>query len=165
MGAKNFSVLLAGLIWMLVGLRIGLRAVPWLTPYISDIDFSRSGLDFLMHLDPKLALFLASIIIAILKAKTVLKKAFLRNMGNLDKISESPHNYLTGWLILYGVKGSVMISIMIGIGFALRYLRGLGLDTHNIFGFIYLGIALGLFLAGFYYINAFSLAMRSEKKG
>ena len=48
-----------------------------------------------------------------------------------------------------------MISLMIGLGFLLRYLRDIGLDSYNIFGFIYAAIALGLALASRYYFSEF----------
>jgi hypothetical protein len=73
----------------------------------------------------------------------------------LPKIDERPINYVIGFLILFGVKGSVMISLMIGLGFLLRFLRDIGLDSFNIFGFIYAAIALGLALASRYYFSEF----------
>ena len=43
---------------------------------------------------------------------------------------------------------------MIGLGFLLRYLRTLGADPYNIFGFIYLGIALALAIGSTFYFKA-----------
>jgi hypothetical protein len=142
MTPARFSLLIAGLIWLSVGLRIGNRAVQWLTPYFEQPSWM-------------LLFLILSVAVGVLKATTVLKKACLRNISNLPKIDERPINYLTGFLILFGVKGSVMISLMIGLGFLLRYLRDLGLDSFNIFGFIYAAIALGLALASRYYFSEF----------
>lgn len=143
MTPARFSLLVAGLIWLSVGFRIGSRAVQWLMPYFENPSWM-------------LLLLIISVLLGILKSNTVLKKACLRNIGNLPKIdNSSPINYFRGFLILFGVKGTVMISLMIGIGFFLRFLRGIGYDPFNIFGFIYVAIALGLALASRFYFSEF----------
>lgn len=142
MSPAKFSLLVAGIIWLSVGLRIGNRAVEWLMPYFLNPTWM-------------LSLLLISIALGYLKASTVLKKACLRNIANLPKIENTPINYLRGFLILFGVKGTIMISLMIGLGYLLRFLREIGLDSYNIFGFIYAGIALGLALASRYYFSEF----------
>jgi hypothetical protein len=140
MNAKKVSIFLAGFIWLLVAFRIGGRAIDWLQPYFQEPNW-------------KLSLLLVSLIIAGGKAFTVLKKAAARNLGNIDKVKETPINYFIGWLILYNTKGVVFISLMIGLGFFLRYLRSIGADPYNIFGFIYLGIALALAIGSFFYFK------------
>ena len=140
MSAKKVSIFLAGFVWLLVAFRIGARAFNWLQPYFQEPNW-------------KLSLLVLSLIIAGGKAFTVLKKAAERNLGNVDKIEEKPLHYVIGWLILYNVKGIIFISLMIGLGFFLRYLRTLGADPFNIFGFIYLGISLAIAIGSSFYFK------------
>jgi hypothetical protein len=145
MNTRNFSIFLAGFIWLLVAIRIGYRGLLWLKPYFVEPDW-------------RLSLLVFSFLIGMLKAFTVLKKAAYRNMANIEKISDNPLNYFIGWLIIYGFKGTLMISFMIGLGFSLRYLKSIGWDQYNLFGFLYLGIALGIAIAsGFYFRKLKSL--------
>jgi len=143
MGARKFSLFLAGLSFGFVGLRIGSRGLAWLEPYIQEPDWH-------------LGLLALSILIGLAKALTVLKKAVIRNTGNLDKIQDKKFaHYIIGWLILFGKKGSILISLMILLGFGLRFAKeNLGADPYNIFGFIYLGIGMGIFGASFFYFQA-----------
>ena len=140
MNAKNISVFIAGFVWLLVALRIGSRGITWLEPYF-------------MNPDWKLIFLLVSVVIGYLKGTTVLKKAANRNLANLPQIEEKPLDYCFGWLKLYGKIGTIMISLMILIGISLRYWRAVGGDPYNVFGFIYLGIALGLGLGSTYYFK------------
>ncbi len=151
MSTQRFSLILAGSIWLLVALRIGSRAAEWLTPYLSQ---------------PSWQIYLLPIAIAlgILKARTVLKKAANRNIGNLTKVKNEPGYYLYGWLLLYGVPGTITISLMIALGYGLRALRAAGNDPLNIFGFIYLAVALGLGLSSLYYFEAARKQGHSEAK-
>jgi hypothetical protein len=152
MGARKFSLFLAGLIWIAVGLRIGSRGLAWLEPYIKEPDWH-------------LGLLALSVLIGLVKAMTVLKKAVIRNMGNLDKIDDSKFaHFLTGWLILFGKKGSILISLMILLGLGLRYAKeNLSADPYNIFGFIYLGIGMGIFGASFFYFQSLKLCNSPKK--
>lgn len=138
--AKNISIFIAGLIWLLVAIRIGSRGMNWLNPYFENPDW-------------KLIFLLVSLIIGYIKATTVLRKAAERNLKNLDKVEEKAINYFFGWLKIYGIKGSIIILLMIVIGISLRYIRSIGGDPNNIFGFIYLGIAIGLGLGSTYYFK------------
>ena len=141
MTTRNFSLFIAGTIWILVGVRIGSRGLNWLQPYFENPDW-------------KLSFLILSLIIGLIKGLTVLKKAVLKKMTNLEKIDDHPSNYFIGWLKLFGVPGTVIIILMIGIGITLRYLRNnLGADPNNIFGFIYLGIAIALIGASFFYFR------------
>lgn len=141
MSTQRFSLIVAGAIWLLVAGRIAYRAFTWLLPYASQPSW-------------QLWLLPIALILGLLKAKTVLKKAANRNIGNIDKIKNEPKYYLYGWLLLYGVPGTITISLMIALGIGLRALRAAGNDPLNIFGFIYLAIALGLGLASLYYFEA-----------
>lgn len=140
MSAKKVSIFLAGFIWLLVAFRIGARAYTWLQPYFQEPNW-------------KLSLLLVSLLIAGGKAFTVLKKAAARNIANIDQVEEKPLHYFIGWLILYSTKGVIFIALMIGLGFFLRYLRSIGADTYNIFGFIYLGISLALAIGSTFYFK------------
>jgi hypothetical protein len=141
LNAKNISIFIAGFIWLLVALRIGSRGISWLMPYFENPSW-------------KLIFLLVSILIGFAKGTTVLRKAAERNLSNLGDIRETPMNYLFGWLKIYGTKGTIMISLMIAIGIGLRFWRANGGDPYNIFGFIYLGIALGLLIGSSYYFKS-----------
>ena len=141
MNAKKLSIFLAGFLWVLVAFRIGSRGIEWLSPYLANPDW-------------KLSFLIFSFLIAFFKATKVLKKSCERNLANLEKIQEKTSHYFFGWLILYGKKGIILISIMIGLGIGLRYLRAIGIDSFNIFPFIYIGIAGALLLGSQYYFKA-----------
>lgn len=141
MNPRKFSLLVAGIIWIAVGIRIALRAVPWLEPYFAEPNW-------------KLSFFALSIIIGLAKAFTVLRKAVQRRIETIDQIDDSPINYLVGWLKLFGIRGGIVILIMIGLGFGLRAWRAAGGDPYNIFGFVYIGISLALLGSSIFYFRA-----------
>ena len=143
MTPAKFSLLLAGIIWLSVGFRIGARALGWLEPYFVEPNWM-------------LSLLILSLIIGIVKSSTVLKKACMRNLQNLDKIDSNPINYLKGFLVLFGTKGVVTILLMIALGFLLRFLKDIGCDPYNLFGFFYMGIALALAFASRFYFSEFT---------
>ncbi|NQY78745.1 MAG: hypothetical protein HRT47_00350 [Candidatus Caenarcaniphilales bacterium] len=143
MTPARFSLLLAGIIWLSVGFRIGSRAMGWLEPYFVEPNWM-------------LSLLFVSLLIGVIKSSTVLKKACLRNIENVDKIDSNPLNYLKGFLILFGARGIITILLMIALGFLLRFLKEIGYDPYNIFGFIYMGIALALAFASRFYFSEFT---------
>ena len=140
MNAKKFSLLLAGLIWISVGLRIGSRALGWLEPIIQEPNWSW-------------ALIILSLAIGIGKSATVLKKAVERNFGNIKEIPENIKGYTLGWFKLFGPKGLIIILIMIALGFGLRFLQSIIPDPLHLFAFIYLGIAIALGLSSRFYFS------------
>jgi len=146
MNARNISLVLAGSIWLAVALRIGNRALTWMQPYFDN--FSLQAFDW------RLLLILVSIAIGIAKSNTVLRKAALRNIGNSSQLANGITDYIFGWLKLFGIKGSIVISLMIALGFGLRALRDMGCDPFNLFGFLYLGVALALLLSARFYFEA-----------
>ncbi len=139
---QRFSLLLASFLWLSVSYRIGARGLQWLEPYFIDPDWH-------------LGLLLLSAIVGFLKANTVLKKAAKRNLANLGQITSKVSDYFFGWLKLFGSRGLIMVLIMIGLGIGLRYLRHLGFDSYNLFGFIYMAIAIGLGLSSWFYFDEF----------
>ncbi len=142
MNPRTFSLFIAGCLWIAVGLRIGSRGLNWLQPYFEQPDWH-------------LGLLAVSVLIGLAKALTVLRKVVVRNTNtNLEKIDDKPINYLIGWLILLGKHSSIAIILMIGIGFGLRYWKTQGGDPYNIFGFIYLGIAIALIGSSVFYFKA-----------
>ncbi len=141
MNTRKFSLYIAGLIWALVGVRIGMRAVNWLTPYFDPPSW-------------QLIFIVLSVIVGIFKAKKVLSKSVKRGIENSDSLDDRPLNYLIGWLKLYGLRGVIIVLLMIGLGFFLRALRSMGFDTYNIFGFLYLAVSFGLIMASTFYFKA-----------
>ena len=101
MNTKKFSLLIAGLIWVWVGIRIGNRAIDWLEPYYNPPNW-------------QLVFILVSLALGYLKATTILKKSVNRSLGNTDKLDDHFSNYIIGWLKLFGVRGTIVISLMIG---------------------------------------------------
>ena len=61
MSPAKFSLLLAGIIWLSVGFRIGSRAMSWLEPYFVEPNWM-------------LSLLIVSLLIGVVKSSTVLKK-------------------------------------------------------------------------------------------
>lgn len=142
MNTRNFSLIIAGCLWIAVAARIGSRGLAWLQPYFQTPDWH-------------LALLALSIVIGIVKALTILRKVVVRNTtNNLEKIDDSPINYLIGWIKLLGYHSCIMITLMMGLGIGLRFWRSHGGDPYNIFGFFYLGIALALAGSSFFYFKA-----------
>ena len=139
MNSKKISIFIAGFIWLMVALRIGGRAMGWLEPYFQEPSW-------------QLGLLVVSVIIGFGKAFSVLKKSVARNLANTDSLENKPMDYALGWLKLYGKKGVILILLMIGLGFLLRFLKTIGADPYNLFGFLYMGVALALAIgSGFYF--------------
>lgn len=140
MNTRNVSLAICGIIWILVGLRIASRGLNWLQPYFDNPDWH-------------LWLLGLSLLIGLAKAMTVLRKAVNKRIDKIDIIDDAIANFFIGWIKLLGTGGVIIISIMIAIGFGLRYAREyMGADPYNIFGFIYLGIAIALIgSSGFYF--------------
>lgn len=141
MSTRKFSLILAGLIWTLVGVRIGSRAIVWLEPYFDPPSW-------------QLVFILISIVLGFFKADKVLRKSVERGISNTSKIDDSMLNYLIGWLKLYGARGVIVVLLMIGLGYFLRMLKYMGYDSYNIFGFLYLAVALSLIGASSWYFIA-----------
>lgn len=141
MNTRSFSLFIIGTLWITVGIRIASRGLSWLEPYFQEPDWH-------------LSLLALSLIIGLAKALTVLRKTVNRRLEKVSDIDDSPINYLVGWLKLLGARGLIVISLMIGIGFSLRFWRDHGGDPFNIFGFIYLGIAIALAGSSIFFFRA-----------
>ena len=141
MNPRNFSLFVCGCIWIAVGIRVGRRGLAWLEPYFQNPDWH-------------LWLLALSLIIGLAKAFTVLRKAVNRRLASLGEIDDHPINYFIGWIKLLGPRGVIVISLMIGIGLGLRFWRESGGDPYNIFGFFYLGIAIGLLGSSSFFFKA-----------
>lgn len=141
MCTQKFSLRLAGLIWILVGIKIGSKAIAWLEPYYNPPNW-------------QLVFILVSLVLGFLKARTVLRKAVARSLDNVTKVGKESINYLTGWLKLFGLRGVIVIALMIGLGIFLRYIKASGFDPYNLMGFLYLAVAFGLIGASSYYFIA-----------
>lgn len=131
MNTRKVSLFIAACLWLAVGFRIACRGLDWLEPYFQTPDWH-------------LGLLLISVIVGLAKAFFVLRKVVNRRIDRIGDIDDSPINYLIGWVKLLGLHGVIAISLMIGIGYGLRYLHYHGADPYNLFGFFYLGIAFAL---------------------
>lgn len=141
MSTRKFSLIIAGLVWTLVGIRIGSRAIYWLEPYYDPPSW-------------QLAFVLLSVVFGFFKAKKVLYKSVERGIEASTNLDDRFINYFTGWLKLYGPRGVMVVFLMIGLGFVLRALRASGFDEYNVFGFIYLAVSLSLIGASSWYFIA-----------
>lgn len=140
MNTRRFSLMLAGLLWLLVALRIGSRSINWLEPYFAEPNWM-------------LLLIPVSLFVGYMKASKMLAKSIKRSVDNLDKIDDQFINYFIGWLKLMGIKGFLIISLMIGLGFGLRHLKTIGFDPYNLYGFVYLAVAFALLYGSSFYFK------------
>lgn len=127
MDIKKFSLIVVGLIWLLVGIGLSVAGIKWLTT---------------LTFGPKLVfLIVISLLIGFLKGKFVLKKVALKYYKKANEIKFKKSDMLTGWIKILGVKGFILIGLMIGMG---SFLRHSSIDR-SILGIIYLavGVALG----------------------
>lgn len=150
MKSQEISILIAGSIWALVGVRIGLRSLQWLEPYMNPPSW-------------QLIFLVLSVAVGFFKAGKLLKKSVARSLDNLSKVPNDISGYLFGWLRLYGTKGVVIVGLMIGLGFLLRALKASGFDPYNIYGFVYFAVAFALLYGSSFYFNA-AFALYKNKK-
>lgn len=129
MNGKKTSLILVGLIWLAVGIYLGITGTNWMLG---------------LGLGKKLIIFLAvSTTIGLLKGKFVLKKVALKYYKRADTIQFNKSDILTGWIRILGLKGFILIGLMMGMGIFLRHSN----IDRPILGIIYLAVGIALVYA------------------
>ena len=129
MNGKKTSLILVGLIWLVVGIYLGITGTNWMLG---------------LGLGKKLIIFLAvSTTIGLLKGKFVLKKVALKYYKRADTIQFNKSDILTGWIRILGIKGFILIGLMMGMGIFLRHSN----IDRPILGIVYLAVGIALVYA------------------
>lgn len=129
MDIKKLSLGVVGTIWLAVGIGLSIAGVNWLIK---------------LPLGPKLIiLILISIAIGLLKGKFVMQKVAVKYHKKSSLIEFKKNDILTGWVKIMGIRGFVLIGIMMAIGIFLR----LSSIPRPILGILYLAVGIALVYA------------------
>ena len=135
MSVKNISLNAVGTIWLLVGLGLSFVGIQWLIG---------------LGVGPKLIIFLTlSIIVGALKGKFVLQKTAFKYYKRADVIEFNNNDILLGWIKILGIKGFILIGLMMGLG---SFLRHSSIDR-PILGVLYLAVGIALLYASKVFFN------------
>ena len=135
MDTKKTSLIIVGVIWFLVGAGLSIAGVNWMLQ---------------LGIGPKLIMFLTpAVLIGVLKGKFVLQKVALKYYKRSDVIQFSDNDILIGWIKILGVKGFVLIGLMMALG---GILRRSPIDR-PILGIVYLAVGIALLYASKTFFN------------
>ena len=135
MDTKKTSLIIVGIIWFLVGAGLSIAGVNWMLQ---------------LGIGPKLIMFLTpAVLIGVLKGKFVLQKVALKYYKRSDVIQFSDNDILIGWIKILGVKGFVLIGLMMALG---GILRRSPIDR-PILGIVYLAVGIALLYASKIFFN------------
>lgn len=130
MDIKKFSLSIVGLIWLLVGLGLSTAGINWLLK---------------LGFGPKLVIFLTiALSVGLLKGKFVLQKAAQKYYKGAEVINFKRIDIFIGWLKVLGIRGIILIGLMIALG---SFLRHSNIDR-PILGIIYLAVGIAMVYAG-----------------
>lgn len=136
MDEKKISLILVGTIWLLVGIGLSIAGANWIT-----------GSD----LGPKMIIFVAiSVALGLIKGKFVLNKVAIKYYKRSDLIQFNKNDILTGWIKILGIRGFLLITLMIALG---SFLRHTNIDR-PILGIIYLAVGISLVYASKIFFEA-----------
>ena len=123
---KSISVITVGAMWFLVGAFLITRGIGWIHE---------------LGLTTKLIIFTSiAVTVGLLKGKFVLQKVALKYLKRSDTIEYNKIDILTGWLKILGIKGSLLIALMIAMGVVLRHSN----INRPILGVIYMAVGIAL---------------------
>ena len=129
MDPKKISLIIVGIIWALVGIFLAARGINW---------------ELSLGSWPKLLAFLSiSVIFGLLKGKFILSKVAAKYCKRVETIKFNESDILFGWIKVLGVRGFILIGLMIGIGV---YLRHSNIDR-PILGIVYIAVGIALVYA------------------
>lgn len=126
---KKTSLTIVGIIWFLVGLGLSIAGVNWILQ---------------LGIGPKLIIFISSaVLIGLLKGKFVLQKVAMKYYKRSDIVQFNDNDIFFGWVKIFGVKGFILIALMMTMG---SYLRHSNIDR-PILGIVYLAVGIALLYA------------------
>ena len=126
---KKISLVVVGIIWLLVGAGLSFVGINWMLQ---------------LGFGPKLIMFLTpGVLIGTLKGKFVLQKVALKYYKRSDIISFNDNDIFLGWVKILGIKGFVLIGLMMAMG---SFLRHSNIDR-PILGIVYLAVGIALLYA------------------
>ena len=132
---KNISLIIVGVIWFLVGAGLSIVGINWMLQ---------------LGFGPKLIIFLTpSILIGLLKGKFVLQKVALKYYKRSDVIKFNNNDIFLGWVKIFGIKGFILIGLMMAMG---SFLRHSNIDR-PILGIVYLAVGMALLYASKIFFN------------
>ena len=129
MNSKKISVFVVGTIWFLVGIGLSIAGTIWI---------------LMLGFGPKMILFLTiAVVVGLSKGKFVLQKVALKYYKRADVIQFNKNDILIGWIKIFGVRGFVLIGLMMGLGAFLRHSS----INRPVLGIIYLAVGIALVYA------------------
>ena len=135
MNVKKNSLVVVGVIWFLVGIGLSIAGSNW----ILQLGFG-----------PKMIIVLTiAVAIGLIKGKFVLKKIALKYYKRAELIDFKEIDILTGWIKILGIKGFILIGIMMAAG---SFLRHSNIDR-PILGILYLAVGIALVYASKIFLN------------
>lgn len=126
---RNISLSIVGIMWLCVGIGLSICGINW----ILKIGLTLKFFSFL----------LLATVIGILKGIFVLQKAAYRYYKSSESISFNKNDIFTGWAKILGIKGAILIGLMIAMGVTLRHSN----IDRPILGLIYLAVGIALVYA------------------
>ncbi|OGI18556.1 MAG: hypothetical protein A3B68_02175 [Candidatus Melainabacteria bacterium RIFCSPHIGHO2_02_FULL_34_12] len=130
MDVKKVSLVIVGFIWFLVGIGLSIAGIIWILK---------------LGFGPKLVIFTTvATLIGTLKGKFVLSKVASKYYKRADLIEFNKNDILLGWIKVLGIRGFILISIMMGLGYYLRHFSNI---DRPILGIIYLAVGIALVYA------------------
>jgi len=137
MKPEKVSLLIVGLIWLAVSIRLLLTGVQGLLT---------------LDIGPKLIIFASiGVIIGLLKGRFILQKVATKYCNNAKSITFTGNDMYIGWIKVLGIRGFILLGIMMSIGY---FLRNSSIDK-AILGIICLAVSLGLgYASKVFFVNA-----------
>ena len=129
MNTKKISLIIVGLIWFGVGVGLSICGIKWLLT---------------LGFGPNMFLFtLLAFVLGSLKGKFVLRKIALKYYRRSEVVQFNKNDIFFGWAKILGIRGFVLIGLMVALG---RFLRTSNIDR-PILGIIYLAVGIALVYA------------------